>query len=96
MRIIKKIKKFLGLELPYLLEEENIKDPIVFKNKKENIVAIPKNIEMIFSKNENLEKNIKQLSKCMYESGITSNEARKLLNIGEMKGENKCLRQKKL
>lgn len=96
MKIIKKIKRLIGLELPYLLKDEDIKDPIVFKNKKENIAAIPKNIEMIFSKNENLEKNIKQLSKCMYESGITSNEARKLLSIGKMKGENKCLRQKKL
>ena len=85
MKIIKKIKRFLGLELPYLLEEENIQDPIVFKNKKENIVDVTKKTEIIFYKNENLEKNIKQLSKCMSTSGITANEARILLNIGEIK-----------
>lgn len=88
-RIFKKIKKVLGLELPYLLEEEDIKEVIEFKNKKDNIVAIPKNVEVKIYENTELEKQIMLLSNCVTNSGITMNEARELLaKIGE-KNENR-------
>lgn len=84
-RIFKKIKKVLGLELPYLLEEENIKEVIELKNKKDNIVAIPKNVEVKIYENTELEKQIMLLSNCVTNSGITMNEARELLaKIGEI------------
>ena len=78
MKIIKKIKRFLGLELPYLLEDEDIKDPIVFKNKKENIVN---NTESKINKNAELENQLRQFNNCMINSSISMNEARELLNL---------------
>lgn len=81
MRIIKKIKKILGLELPYLLEEENIKDPIVFKNKKENVVN---NTESKIYKNDELEYQLRQINNCMINSSISMNEAIELLNLGKI------------
>lgn len=77
-RIFKKIKKVLGLELPYLLEEENIKEVIEFKNKKDNIVAIPKNVEVKFYKDTEFEKSFKMLANAAINSGITMNEAREI------------------
>lgn len=82
-KIIKKVKKILGLELPYLLEEEKISEPIVFKNKKDNIVTVPKNVEVKIYKNTELENQIMLLSNCAINCGITMNEARKLVaNLG--------------
>ena len=43
-KMFKKIKRILGLELPHLLEEEEEKEPIIFNNKKDNIIAVPKNV----------------------------------------------------
>lgn len=84
-RIFKKIKKVLGLELPYLLEDEDIKEVIEFKNKKDNIVAIPKNVEVKIYENTELEKQIMLLSNCVTDSGITMNKAIELLaKIGEI------------
>lgn len=70
MKIIKKIKRFLGLELPHLLEEE--------EEIKGNILKAPES----FYKNENWVETIKQLDQAMIASSITMNEARELLNIG--------------
>lgn len=78
-KIIKKVKKILGLELPYLLEEEKISEPIVFKNKKDNIVAIPKNVEVKIYKDTELENNVKMLANCAINSGMTMNEAREFV-----------------
>ncbi len=72
MKIIKKIKRFLGLELPHLLEEE---EEIEIKG---NILKAPES----FYKNENWVETIKQLDQAMLASSITMNEARELLNIG--------------
>lgn len=74
MKIIKKIKKILGLELPYLLEEEEEAEIEI----KGNILKAPEN----FYKNENWIETIKQLNQAMMASSITINEARELLNIG--------------
>lgn len=80
-KIIKKIKRILGLELPYLLEEEKeeVKEPIVLKDRKDNIIAVPKNVEVKFYKDTELENQIMLLSNCAINSGITMNEARKLV-----------------
>lgn len=80
MKIIKKIKRFLGLELPYLLEDEELKEPIVFKNWK-NVVKTPKNTEVKIYKNDELENQLTHFSNCIINSGISMNEARKLLNL---------------
>lgn len=84
-KIIKKIKRILGLELHYLLEEEEeeVKDTIVLKDRKDNIIAVPKNVEVKFYKDTELENQIMLLSNCAINSSITMNEARKLLaNLG--------------
>ena len=80
MRIIKKIKKFLGLELPYLLEDEELKEPIVFKNE-ENLVNLHKNTEVKIYKNDELENQLAHFNNCIINSGISMNEARELLNL---------------
>lgn len=74
-KIIKKIKKILGLELPYLLEE--VKEPIVF----DNIIGVPKNAEVKFYKDTELENSIKQFANCVINSGMTANEIRGLLRL---------------
>ena len=74
MKIIKKIKKFLGLELPHLLEDEEEAEIEI----KGNIVNAPES----FYKNENWVETIKQLNQAMMASSITMNEARELSNIG--------------
>ncbi len=71
MKIIKKIKKILGLELPYLLEEEEEAEIEI----KGNILKAPES----FYKKENWEETIKQLSDCMSKSMMTPNEAREIL-----------------
>lgn len=82
MKLIRKIKRFLGLELPYLLEEEEIENKTTFNNIPNNsIVAIPKNTEVQFYKSENW----KNISEAMYRSGITMNEAREMMK--KMKGD---------
>lgn len=73
MKIIKKIKRFLGLELPHLLEDEEAEIEI-----KGNILKAPES----FYEKENWQETIKQFSDCMSKSMMTSNEARELLNIG--------------
>ena len=81
-KVIKKIKKILGLTPPYLLEiEEDIKDPIVFKNKKENIVN---NTASKINKNDELENLLRQMNNCMINSSISMNEVRELLNLGKI------------
>lgn len=74
MKIIKKIKRFLGLELPHLLEDEEEAEIEI----KGNILIAPKS----FYKNENWVETVKQLNQAMMSSSITMNEARELLNIG--------------
>lgn len=74
MKIIKKIKRFLGLELPHLLEDEEEAEIEI----KGNILNAPES----FYKNENWVETIKQLNQSMIASSITMNEARELLNIG--------------
>lgn len=74
MKIIKKIKRFLGLELPHLLEDEEESEIEI----KGNILKAPES----FYKNENWVETIKQLNQAMMASSITMNEARELLNIG--------------
>lgn len=74
MKIIKKIKKFLGLELPHLLEDEEEAEIEI----KGNIVKAPEN----FYTNENWIETINQLNQAMMASSITMNEARELSNIG--------------
>lgn len=87
--IIKIIRQLLGLELPYLLEEEEIKDTIVFKNKKDNIVAIPKNVEVKIYEDTELENNVKMLANCAINSGMTMNEAREFVcKLGEINRKN--------
>lgn len=71
MKIIKKIKRFLGLELPYLLEDNEEAEI------KGSIVKIPEKFYKL-----DTWKNIEQLNKAMMASSITINEARELLNIG--------------
>lgn len=71
--IIKIIRKLLGLELPYLLEEEE-KAKIEIKR---NILKAPE----YFYKNENWVETINQLNQAMMASSITMNKARELLNI---------------
>lgn len=88
-KIIKKVKKILGLELPYLLEEEKISEPIVFKNKRDNIVTVPKNVEVKIYKDAELENNVKMLANCAINSGMTMNEAREFVcRLGGIKGIN--------
>lgn len=76
MKIIKMIKRFLGLELPHLLEdEEEAKIEI-----KGNILKAPES----FYKKEKWQETIKQFSDCMSKSMMTSNEARELIyKLGE-------------
>lgn len=74
MKIIKKIKRFLGLELPHLLEDEEEAEIEI----KGNILNAPES----FYKNENWVETIKKLNQSMIASSITMNEARELLNIG--------------
>lgn len=78
-KMFKKIKRILGLELPYLLEEEEEKEPIIFNNKKDNIIAVPKNVEVKFYKDTELENNVKMLANCAINSGMTMNEAREFV-----------------
>lgn len=73
MKIIKTIKRFLGLELPHLLEDEEETEIEI----KGNILKAPENFYTT-----DTWKNIDQLNSAMYKSGITINEARELLNIG--------------
>ncbi|MCX4303791.1 MAG: hypothetical protein OSJ66_07295 [Clostridia bacterium] len=73
MKIIKKIKRFLGLELPHLLEEEEEAKIEI----KENILKAPEG----FYKNENWIETIKQLNQAMMASSITTNQAREMLNL---------------
>lgn len=73
MKIIRNIKRFLGLELPHLLEEEEEAEIEI----KRNILKAPE----YFYKNENWVETINQLNQAMMASSITMNEARKLLNI---------------
>lgn len=80
-KIFKKIKRILGLELPHLLEEKEEKEPIMFNNKKNNIIAVPKNVEVKFYKDTELENNLKMLANAVINSGITMNEARKIACI---------------
>lgn len=76
MKIIKKIKRFLGLELPHLLEEEEETEIEI----KGNILKAPES----FYKKENWEETIKQFSDCMSKSMMTPNEARELVyKLGE-------------
>ena len=82
MKLIRKIKRFLGLELPHLLEEEEKENKTTFNNRpNKRIVAIPKNTEVQFYKSENW----KNISEAMYRSGITMNEAREMMK--KMKGD---------
>lgn len=75
MKIIKKIKRFLGLELPHLLEDEEAEIEI-----KGNILKAPES----FYKKENWQETIKQFSDCMSKSMMTSNEVRELIyKLGE-------------
>ena len=76
-KMFKKIKRILGLELPYLLEEE-VKESIIFNNKKDNIIAVSKNVEVKFYKDTEFEKSFKMLSNAAINSGITMNEAREI------------------
>lgn len=81
--IIKIIRKLLGLELPYLLEEEEAKEPIIYIDQNNNVIPIPKNVEVKIYKNTELENQIMLLSNCAINCGITMNEARKLVaNLG--------------
>lgn len=73
MKIIKKIKRLLGLELPHLPEEEEEMEIEI----KGNILKAPES----FYKKENWEETIKQISDLMSKSMMTSNEAIELLNI---------------
>ena len=77
MKIIKRIKRFLGLELPHLLEDEEEAETEI------NILNAPES----FYKNENWVETIKHLNQSMIASSITMNEARELLNIGGNKFE---------
>lgn len=79
MKIIKKIKRFLGLELPHLLEDEEEEEVEI----RGNILKTPE----IFYKTNTWE-NIEQLNKAMLKGSISINEARELLNIGRNR---KCL-----
>ncbi len=86
MKINKRIKKLLGLELPYLLEDEEEEiTPIIYKNKQSNnIVSIPKNANIQFYKSEYLE-NIEKLSRVISSGGMTINEAREAMKkLGEI------------
>lgn len=71
MKIIKKIKRFLGLELPYLLEQEeetkcNTED---------------------FNKDEDLTEMIERLSHAMLQNTMTANQARENLKRGTIRNE---------
>lgn len=72
MKIIKKIKRFLGLELPHLLEDEE--EEVEIRGN------IPKTPESFYK--TNIWENIELLNKAMLKSSISINEARELLNIG--------------
>ena len=74
MKIIKKIKRFLGLELPHLLEEEEEAEIEI----KGNILKASES----FYKNENWVETMNQLNQAMTAGSITMNAARELLNIG--------------
>lgn len=71
MKLIRKIKKFLGLELPYLLEEEEEAD-IELQG---NILKAPEG----FYKKENWVETINQFSDYMSKSMMTANEVRELV-----------------
>lgn len=84
-KMFKKIKRISGLELPHLLEEEEEKEPIIFNNKKDNIIAVPKNVEVKFYKDTELEKSFKMLANAAINSCITMNEAREIAyRLGEI------------
>lgn len=78
-KMFKKIKRILGLELPHLLEGEEEKEPIIFSNKKNNIIAVPKNVEVKIYKDTELENNVKMLANCAINSGMTIDEAREFV-----------------
>lgn len=78
-KMFKKIKRILGLELPHLLEEEEEKEPIIFSNKRNNIIAVPKNVEVKIYKDTELENNVKMLANCAINSGMTINEVREFV-----------------
>lgn len=71
MKIIKKIKRFLGLELPHLLEDEEAEMEM-----KGNILKAPES----FYKTDTW-KDIEQFNKAMLASSMTINEARELLSM---------------
>lgn len=70
MKIIKKVKQFLGLELPHLLEDEKEAEIEI----KSNILKAQEN----FYTSE-VDKQIEQLNKAMLSGTITMNEARELI-----------------
>lgn len=72
MKIIKKVKKFLGLELPHLLEDE--KEAEIEING--NILKAPKNFYTV-----NTMESIELFNKAMIESTMTMNEDRELFNL---------------
>lgn len=74
MNLIKKIKRFLGLELPYLLEEEEEKIEI-----RGNIMRVSNDFSIIKT-----EEQLKQFAKASSQSGMTMNEARKILGVKEL------------
>lgn len=78
-KMYKKIKRILGLELPHLLEEEEEKEPVIFNNKKDNIIAVPKNVEVKLYKDKELENNFRMFANAVMNSGMTMNEARKIV-----------------
>ena len=78
-KMFKKIKRILGLELPHLLEEEEEKESIIFSNKKNNIIAVPKNVEVKIYKDTELENNVKMLANCVINSGMTIDEVREFV-----------------
>lgn len=75
-RIIRKIKKILGLELPYLLDEECDRDNILVSKYKH------------FYEERNWEdtnKKMQELSKVMNTYGMTVNEAREKIGFMKLK-----------
>lgn len=75
MSLIKKIKKFLGLELPYLLEEEETRIEV-----QGNILIESEE----FYKSEKWEKTIEQFNQAMILSGTTMNENRERLGVKKL------------
>lgn len=75
MSLIKKIKRFLGLELPYLLKEEETRIEV-----QGNILIAPEE----FYKSEKWEKTIEQFNQAMILSGTTMNENRERLGVKKL------------